>query len=215
MKITKYAQSCLLIEKGGVKLLTDPGSWNKTPEAGDIAGILITHEHFDHVDPGQVKALIAGNPGVRVITLAEVGEKVLCPEGIAYETIAEGETKDVNGVSVRAYGHDHAIIYGDTPPCRNSGFLIAGKLFITGDALHDVPDQPVDILALPTGGPWMKIAEAVDYAKRVKPRVVFPVHDAMYTDMYQRAVGPAWIGGMLKDDGIEFRDMPNYSSAEF
>ena len=52
MKITKYPQSCLLIETKGKKILVDPGNidykeeyfvaWNNA----DL--ILITHKHSDH-----------------------------------------------------------------------------------------------------------------------------------------------------------------------
>ena len=37
--------------------------------------------------------------------------------------------------------------------------------------------KPVEILALPVAGPWMKIADAIEYAKLIKPKVCFPVHD--------------------------------------
>lgn len=52
MKITKFPQSCLLIETKGKKILIDPGTlkykeeyfeiWNK------VDTILITHKHSDH-----------------------------------------------------------------------------------------------------------------------------------------------------------------------
>jgi L-ascorbate metabolism protein UlaG (beta-lactamase superfamily) len=214
MHIRKYAHSCLLIEENGVKLITDPGSWNETPTDTGVSAIIITHEHQDHCDPEQIKSILERSPEARVITLADVGEKVLAPVGISYEALQEGESTDVNGVSIKSYGRDHAIIYGDTAPCRNSGFLIAGKLFITGDALHDIPDEPVEFLALPTGGPWMRISEAVDYAKKVKPKVVFPVHDAMYIESYRDGLAPRIVGVNLEPHGIPFKNLAPGESIE-
>ncbi len=35
---------------------------------------------------------------------------------------------------------------------------------------------------MPVGAPWMKLSEAVDYLRRVQPRVAVPVHD--YQDVF-------------------------------
>jgi L-ascorbate metabolism protein UlaG (beta-lactamase superfamily) len=214
MKITKYGHACLLVEEGNARILIDPGIWNPTPDVTGVHAVLVTHEHQDHVDVGQLKEVLGKNPGASVITHEGVG-KVLSEAGISYAVLEEGGVADVNGVSVQGVGHDHAIIYGDTSPCQNTGFLIDGRLFVPGDALHDIPDSQVEILALPTGAPWMKLAEAIDYAKAVKPKVVFPVHDAMYINDYQRGLVPMIIGGNLQATGIEFRDLPAGSSLEF
>lgn len=213
MKITKYGHSCLLVEEAGARIITDPGMWNPVPEAEHIDAVLVTHEHQDHCDLAQLAAILAKNPSARVITHAAVA-KILRDAGIPSEAIEPGQPVMVNGVSVESFGTEHAVIYGASP-CRNTGYLIAGKLFAPGDALHGVPSQAAEVLALPTGGPWMKISEAIDYAKKIRPKAVFPIHDAMYTDEYARAVGPRWIGGMLAGEGIEFRDLSPGSTAEF
>lgn len=214
MKITKVEHSCLLIEEQGVKLLTDLGSWNETPDITGLAGVLITHEHPDHFDLPKLQALLANNPDAKVVTHTAVGAK-LEEVGISYVAIAPGERVEVSGISIESYGTDHAIIYGDTSPCVNTGYLIAEKLFMPGDALHDVPPKAVEVLALPTGGPWMKIAEAIDYAKAVKPKKVFPIHDAMYNETYRRTGIPRWIGGNLEPVGISFINLLPGDSHDF
>lgn len=215
MKVTKFIHSCLLVETDGAKILTDIGSWNsEVPEMTDLDAILITHEHADHFDLEKLKAVLAGNPETRVITHAAVGAK-LAEAGIAHALIEPGQSIDLKGVPVESYGTDHAIIYGDVPPCRNTGYLIANRLYIPGDALHDIPSKPVEILALPTGGPWLKLSEAIEYAKAVKPRVVFPIHDAMYLETYKEAGMPRWVGAALEAEGIKFVNMGNNSSEEF
>lgn len=214
MRITKHVQSCLLIEIDGVKLLTDIGSYStEVPDVSGLSAILITHEHQDHFDLEKLQAVLSQNPEAKVITHAAVGEK-LTEAGIAWTSIEAGETVDVNGVSIESFGTEHAVIYG-TSPCRNTGFLISGKLFIPGDALHDVPNKPVDILALPTGGPWHKMSEAIDYAKKVNPRIAFPIHDAMYTESYKQTSIPRWIGGQLEAVGIIFTNLAEGETGEF
>jgi L-ascorbate metabolism protein UlaG (beta-lactamase superfamily) len=62
MKITKYPQSCLLIEQNGKRILIDPGSLvTRKYSAKDllpIDAILITHEHSDHADPTLINELL-------------------------------------------------------------------------------------------------------------------------------------------------------------
>jgi L-ascorbate metabolism protein UlaG (beta-lactamase superfamily) len=212
MKITKFGHACILVEVDGVKILLDPGDWNALPEMDSLDAILITHEHEDHFDIGQVKELVLTHPAVRIITHQVVG-KILTESGITHELIESGESVDVNGVSVESCGTEHAVVYGSVP-CRNTGFFIAGQLFVPGDALHDVPSKPVRVLALPTGGPWMKLSEAIDYTKLVKPEIVFPIHDAMYIEGYLKFV-PAVMAGNLESTGIKFVDMVTGETKEF
>ncbi len=213
MKITKYGHSCLLIEVGSVAILSDPGMWNSFPDADRIDAILLTHEHQDHSDIDQLKALIQKHPQVRILTHAGVGKK-LDEASIVYETMGSGDVVQVNGVAVESCGTEHAVIYGAIP-CQNTGFLIADELFITGDSLHDIPSKPVRVLALPTGGPWMKLGEAIEYAKKVKPEVVFPVHDALYIEEVQRGMIPRMVSMHLEPVGIAFVDLAAGATYEF
>lgn len=205
MKVTKFAHACLLVEEQGVRILLDPGSWNALPEVPTLDAILITHNHQDHCDASQIRELLNQFPNAVVYTHEEAG-KTLTEAGIASSPIRNGETLTVNGVTVESCGTTHAIIYGDMPKCQNTGYLIAEKLFVPGDALYDVPTKPVVALALPTGGPWMRISEAIDYAKKLKPKIAFPIHDALYSNEYRALLGPRWFSSALKDASIIFED---------
>jgi hypothetical protein len=39
-----------------------------------------------------------------------------------------------------------------------------------------VPPVPVGVLAIPASAPWMRISEAVDYLRAVRPQSAFPIH---------------------------------------
>jgi L-ascorbate metabolism protein UlaG (beta-lactamase superfamily) len=79
-------------------------------------------------------------------------------------------------VGVRVVGRDHAVIHPDVPVVPNVGYLLGGRLFHPGDALT-VPGQPVEVLAVPAGAPWLKVSESVDYLREVRPKVAVPVHE--------------------------------------
>jgi L-ascorbate metabolism protein UlaG (beta-lactamase superfamily) len=58
-------------------------------------------------------------------------------------------------------------------------------LFHPGDSCT-MPSGPVRILLLPTGGPWMKLSESVDYLRAVGPENAIPIHQAGLADIHRQ-----------------------------
>ena len=179
MRITKFGHACLLVEDNDTRILLDPGTMSKgfaTLEA--IDGVLVTHDHFDHIDSKSVAALLKRNPQAKVYA-EKGGAKVLAEDGIEAVVVADGDDFKVKNLRVQVAGEFHDPIHRDLPAMSNVGYLIGDRLFYPGDALT-VPPFAVEILALPTGGPWMKTEEGIDYLTEIKPKVAIPVHDAVY-----------------------------------
>lgn len=180
MKITKLGHCALILEEHDVRLLTDPGSY--TVEAQDqvvgLDAIIITHEHQDHFHIDSLKAVLKNNPHAVVVTNGAVGA-LLEKEGIVATRVGDSESTEIKGIKIEGFGRDHALVY---PPnmglVENTGYMVAQKFYFPGDNFHS-PERPVDILALPVAGPWMKMADAIDFAKVIKARVAFGVHDGM------------------------------------
>jgi L-ascorbate metabolism protein UlaG (beta-lactamase superfamily) len=191
MKITKLGHCCLVLEDAGMKLMTDPG--NFTIEAQEqvtgLDAILVTHEHQDHFHADSVKALIVKNPNAVVVTNVAVG-KLLKELGIEHVQVGDGESTEVKGITIEGFGKEHAPIYQSMGLVENTGYLVAGKFYFPGDNFH-VPGRAVDVLALPVAGPWMKMSEAIDFAKAIKARIAFGVHDAMIIPPFRGFVGMA------------------------
>ncbi|MEK7623095.1 MAG: MBL fold metallo-hydrolase [Patescibacteria group bacterium] len=200
MKITKFGHSCLLIEEKDARILIDPGSYSTGQnDVRDVDVILITHEHQDHLSVESLQKILPNNPVAKIYTNSEVGQK-LSEAGILWEQLGDKEQVTVKGLLIEGVGADHALVYKTIPVVRNTGYMIANRFFYPGDALN-VPDKPVEILAYPTVAPWMRMAEAVDFAKAIKPKVAFPVHDAFlkFPGPYYRfpeqelgAIGTKW-----------------------
>ncbi|NVN97075.1 MBL fold metallo-hydrolase [Candidatus Nomurabacteria bacterium] len=181
MKIKKLGHCCFVAEpKEGVRIMTDPGAFSKLQiEEKDIKVILITHEHSDHLHVESLKEVLKNNPNAIVITNTSVG-LILETNNIPYIKIEEGEKYEIEGVIISGFGNVHAKIYEDFGKVQNTGYMI-DNLCYAGDSFNH-PDADVDILALPVAGPWMKMSDAIDYAKDIKPRICFPVHDAIMQD---------------------------------
>ena len=213
MNITKFGHCCLLIEVKGVRILTDPGNYNTTPEVEGIDVILITHEHPDHLHVESLQVVLGKNPAVRVFSHVGVG-KILDEAKIVYTPIVDGETVIVKGVSIESSGSEHACIHHDLPAVQNTGFYIDDTLFYPGDSFHN-PNKKIAVLALPVAGPWMKLEEAIEYAKLIKPRVVFPVHDGMLRQGIELGPTRRLPTLLLEPLGITYVDMTEGSVHDF
>lgn len=213
MNITKFGHCCLLIEEGGLRILTDPGNYNATPDVEHIDVILITHEHQDHLHIDSLQTVLTKNPGAQIISHKGVG-KILDEAGIIYRLIADGGEIIVKGISIESCGSEHACIHHDLPKVQNTGFYINKTLFYPGDSFHN-PEKDIAILALPVAGPWMKLSEAIEYAKLIKPKVVFPVHDGMLRQGLELAPTRRIPALLLEPLGIKFIDMQEGSTQDF
>ncbi len=174
MKITKYEHACVVLEKGGEKLVIDPGAFTSLlPDTSGVVGVVVTHEHPDHWTPEQLKGVLNRSAGVRL----------LGPQGVAdaaqdfdVEVVSPGDDVEVGSFRLRFFGGRHAVIHASIPVIDNVGVLVDDEFYYAGDSF-EVPDVEVGTLAAPAGAPWMKIAESMDYVVEVKPQRAFATHE--------------------------------------
>ena len=188
MRLTHLGHACLLAEVGDARMLFDPGVLSGFDDVRDLDAVLITHQHPDHLDPARLGPLLAANPGARLWVEQDT---VTAVPGLPEHTVVRrGDRFRIGGTAIEVIGGLHAAVYGDVPGCTNAAYLIDdGALLHPGDSFT-VPGRDVDVLAVPVDGPWLKLAEAVDYVRAVRPRVAVPVHEGETTD-------PAKYTGML------------------
>lgn len=178
MKITKIGHCCLLVEVEGKRILTDPGSFTSEQTPVDkIDIVLITHEHADHLHIDSLRKVLQNNPHTIVVTNSAVGV-LLSQSQIVYRLLEGESTEMFDGVEITACDGKHEEIYEEIGQVQNTGYFVAGRFFYPGDAFMH-PKREVEILALPLGGPWCTLANAIRYALHVKPKHAFPVHDGI------------------------------------
>ncbi|MBB6351593.1 MBL fold metallo-hydrolase [Nonomuraea muscovyensis] len=188
MRLTKYGHACVRLEKDGKVVVIDPGTLSEAAALDGADAVLITHQHFDHVD---VERLRSASSELEVWTCEGVaGELTDVPPKV--RVVRHGDDFTAAGFAVRVYGEWHARNHPDMPIVQNVGFLLDDEVFYPGDALT-VPDVEVPTLLVPTNAPWLKGLEMVEYLRTVRPARAYSTHDGLLND-----AGLSLVDGWLK-----------------
>jgi len=182
MRITKFGHACIRIEHDGQVVVVDPGGFTD-PEAVDgVGAVLITHEHPDHTDAANLARTDAPIYTVDSVAAALRADHPDVAERVT--VVGPGEEFIAAGLPVRAVGEWHAVIHPEIPRVHNTGYVVMcgdQSLFHPGDALTP-PGQPIDLLCVVVSAPWMRAAEAVDFARLVGAPRNLAIHDRVYSE---------------------------------
>jgi L-ascorbate metabolism protein UlaG (beta-lactamase superfamily) len=194
MELTKHGHACVVLTDGAARLVIDPGAFTQPAALEGASGVLITHEHSDHLDPARLRAALDADPGLEVWTNRSAAAQL---EGVGsrVHVVGHGDTFTAAGFEVSVHGELHAVVHPEIPRIPNVGFLVAGQVFHPGDAFT-IPEQPVSVLLLPVHAPWSKISEVIDYVRAVDADQAYAVHDGLLND-----TGLTMTGGMLAERG--------------
>jgi L-ascorbate metabolism protein UlaG (beta-lactamase superfamily) len=165
---------------GSKTVYIDP--WKIAAGAPPADLILVTHEHFDHFDKGDVERL--WQAATVLVGPAEVTRQV---EGDT-RTVAPGESVTVAGVTVHAvpaYNLDKFREPGvPFHPRRDGkvGYVIEldGTTYYHAgdtDAIDEMAEIDVDVAMIPVSGTYVMTAdEAAGACEKLSARVVVPMH---------------------------------------
>jgi len=176
-RLTWFRQAAIRYAGEGLTLYVDP--WGTTPEDPPADLILITHAHFDHLQPHEIERL------------STPGTKIVAPHDVARELsgdvtpVAPGESHEVAGVrfeTVPAYNVAEERL--DMHPKANAwvGYVIEldGHRYYHGgdtDALPELESLRTDVAMVPIGGTYtMDHKEAAGLVKAMRPKVAVPIH---------------------------------------
>ena len=208
VRIHALVHASIWIEADGKQIFVDPVSHlgNRSIDytampAADF--ILITHEHYDHLDKEAVRLL--GTENTQVIankaSVEILGTGVIMANGDRRQL-----TEDISLEAVPAYN----ITGGHTqfhPKGRDNGYVLTidgQNIYIAGDT-EDIEEMTrlsgIDIAFLPCNQPYtMTPEQLIKVAGIIRPKVLFPYH---YSETDLTAI-PAQLSG----EGIDVRIRP-------
>jgi len=216
MKITKFPQSCLLIETKGKKILIDPGALKYKEEYfeiwNDVDIILITHKHPDHCNT-EVLEKIDNN--IKIYSTNEVQET---NKNLKINIVKENDEIQLDEIKIEVV---HAI-HGYQPLLKdvneiheNVGYIIddgENRLYTTSDTICFRNDYKADILCIPVTGHGLTMSafEAALYSKEVGATLTIPIH------MDNPAFPPdfKYIEEMFKKYEVEYEILENDETIE-
>lgn len=183
IKIRWFGHDCFLLEKE-IKIVTDPYKISKKMDA-DL--VLVSHEHFDHMSPEDLKKVVSGKTTIVAAQecIAKLGD-ISCKEKIS---LLPGEEKTVHGIKLRGIpAYNTSKINPETKKPfhpkedKKIGFLVdmgGTTIYHTGDSdvIPEMDNLQPDILLVPVSGTYvMTPKEAVQAVNAVKPKLAVPMH---------------------------------------
>lgn len=190
MKITKYPQSCFLIESLGKRFIVDPGNLVLEKMSNfnindwkNIDAVFITHKHKDHIDSDLLKEVIELNSGIKIYTNYETVE-TLDRDEIKSVEVKVGDILNFNEFKIEIVGAQHGYHVWFTEgnyPKIVTGFVFDDgehRLYHPGDTIM-FPDYPkADVFLAPVCGNAvvMEPAVAIEFAKHVGAGLIIPMH---------------------------------------
>jgi len=179
--------------------VSSSGSYKNLPQA-DL--ILVTHEHYDHLDAGLISSL--RKPSTVMYCNQKAADEIKWAQ-----PLNAGETRSAGGISIEsvpAYNIVNMRSPGQPfhPKGSGLGFILAigdKKFYIAGDT-ENTPEMKalknIDVAFLPMNLPYTMTPEMVsDAALAFRPKILYPYH---YGDTKTEQLTQ-----LLKDTDIEVR----------
>ncbi|GAB2798504.1 MBL fold metallo-hydrolase [Hymenobacter latericoloratus] len=170
-----------MFELDGQQILFDPGkfSFNEglvKPEVfKDVSVVLITHDHPDHLDVEALQKIVALRQAV-IVSNREVAAK-LKAHGLTVQIHEEGPL-DLGAFQLLAIPVQHEAIL-DSPLPQMTAWLVNGKVLNPADSFAGnlLQFAGIELLVLPVTAPFLTELVVADFALKMRPRQILPVHD--------------------------------------
>jgi L-ascorbate metabolism protein UlaG (beta-lactamase superfamily) len=178
--IEVFTQSSIRIRDRSRTIYIDPFQMSEEPKDADY--ILITHDHYDHFSPEDIKKAATGN------TVLIVPEKM---EGKAQEaadmvgrilTVKPGVYREVNGFEFETIPAYNILKPFHPKSAEWVGYILrvdGKRIYVAGDtdATKEAKAVKCDIALVPVGGTYtMDARKAAELVNILRPDVAIPTH---------------------------------------
>ncbi len=209
MKLTKYQHACFTLEKDGEILVVDPGSdtHDFTP-GSNIAGVLITHEHSDHLSHDLVRRILEQNPAAIL-----VGPEHTFEDYPGSNIITTDTELTIGKFDVKIYVGRHDMVHPDFPTVPMLRYFIDNAVYYGGDTVS-APDIHPTVMAVPVAANWFRFGEVIDLVRRLQPTYAFPTHDRLLSDIGKRQAD-THMTNLTRSHNIQYTRLDSTTPLEF
>jgi L-ascorbate metabolism protein UlaG (beta-lactamase superfamily) len=144
--------------------------------------LLVTHDHYDHLDKGAIeniitpKTLVYGNKQAYIVI--SQGEELRNGDKVTFKI--QNDIIEIEAVPAYNTTEGRDIYH---PKNRDNGYVLTlggSHFYIPGDC-EDMPEMKhlknIDVAFLPINQPYtMTVEQAVNAAKTIKPKILYPIH---------------------------------------
>ncbi len=179
-KIDVFGQNSIRIRDDIGNIYIDPFGISESPNDADI--ILITHDHYDHYSPEDIRK-VAGDNTVLVIP-ERMENKISDVSGLMKKvvTVKPGDIREVNGLEFETVPAYNNLKPFHTKSAGWVGYILKindKRIYIAGDtdATNEAKAVKCDIALVPVGGTYtMDAKQAAELVNIIQPEVAIPVH---------------------------------------
>lgn len=207
-RLVYVGHATVLIELDGVRVLTDPVLRGRlvhlrrrvpapTEPLADLAAVLISHVHYDHLDLPSLRTL-----GRTVPVIVPRGARRAVRGFSDVRELRVGEEIRLGEVTVRAVPAEHKSARLPLFPSPAVGFVITGSrtVYFAGDTdlfpgMANIADD-LDVALVPVAGWGPKVgpghldpARAAHAVQLLQPRIAVPIHWGTLTTLRAQASG--------------------------
>jgi len=201
--LTFVGHATVLVELGGVRLLTDPilsgriahlrrhGGAVDADSLGGLDAVLVSHAHLDHLHAASLRQLAAKRPQPTLVIPRGLRRHVAKLGFDAIVELTAGETTEIAGLPIAATRADHdSRRHPFGPPAEALGYLVGGagrQVYFAGDtdAFPEMATlaEDLEVALLPVWG-WgpslgpghLDPRAAAETLKLLRPRLAIPIH---------------------------------------
>ncbi|MCR4990930.1 MAG: MBL fold metallo-hydrolase [Lachnospiraceae bacterium] len=178
--IEVFKQNSIRIKDKAGSIYIDPFKMDEEPE--DAAFIFITHPHYDHFSPEDIKKV--ARPDTILVVPEKMADKAKEVEKFVkkIETVSPGISREIDGLSFETVPAYNKMKPFHPKNAEWVGYILnidGNRIYAAGDtdAVKEVRAVKCDVALVPIGGFYtIDAPKAAELINEISPKVAIPVH---------------------------------------